>query len=143
MHGRASNHEGLETAIVKVAFPLSAAEEIDSQADHSILAAPSGDGRDEPRIEPYIPDTHCERSEFVVALELLGISSGMNGEFGRVLQARIPFCSRARRRPGTQMEEVMPKHMPAAPIANRSQKGPGDHPEVASDTNFARNTRTN
>ena len=28
----------------------------------------------------------------------------------------------------------MPKHMPAAPIANRSQKGPGDHQEVASDT---------
>ena len=28
--------------IVKVAFPPSVAEEIDSQADHSILAAPSG-----------------------------------------------------------------------------------------------------
>ena len=49
--------------IVKVAFPRSVAEEIDSQADHSILAAPSGDGHDEPRIEPYIPDTHCEQSD--------------------------------------------------------------------------------
>ncbi len=28
----------------------------------------------------------------------------------------------------------MSKHMPEAPIANRSQKGPGDHQEVASDT---------
>ncbi len=28
----------------------------------------------------------------------------------------------------------MSKHMPDAPIANRSEKGPGDHHEVASDT---------
>jgi hypothetical protein len=30
--------------------------------------------------------------------------------------------------------EIMSKRMPAAPIANRSQKGPGDTHEVASDT---------
>jgi hypothetical protein len=28
----------------------------------------------------------------------------------------------------------MTKHMPEAPIANRSKKGPGDHHEVGSDT---------
>jgi hypothetical protein len=28
----------------------------------------------------------------------------------------------------------MSKHMPDAPIANRSEKGPGDHHEIASDT---------
>ena len=28
----------------------------------------------------------------------------------------------------------MTKHMPDVPPANRSKKGPGDHPDVASDT---------
>ncbi|MGA2493617.1 MAG: hypothetical protein ABSF67_11765 [Roseiarcus sp.] len=28
----------------------------------------------------------------------------------------------------------MSKHMPQAPVANRSNKGPGDHHEVGSDT---------
>ena len=28
----------------------------------------------------------------------------------------------------------MTKHMPEAPVANRSKKGPGDHHEVGSDT---------
>ena len=28
----------------------------------------------------------------------------------------------------------MTKHMPQAPVANRSDKGPGDHHEVGSDT---------
>ena len=54
--------KGWKQLIAKVAFPLSAAEEMNSQADHSIRAAPSGDRHDEPQIEPYIPDTQGERS---------------------------------------------------------------------------------
>ena len=33
----------------------------------------------------------------------------------------------------------MSKHMPEAPIANRSKKGPGDQHEAASDTSHAKN----
>ena len=36
----------------------------------------------------------------------------------------------------------MSKHMPEAPAANRSKKGPGDHHEVASDTTH-KNIRMN
>ena len=32
----------------------------------------------------------------------------------------------------------MSKHMPEVPIANRSNKGPGDHREVVSDTTKAK-----
>jgi len=32
------------------------------------------------------------------------------------------------------MEDHMSKHIPEAPIASRSEKGPGDHHEIASDT---------
>ena len=56
--------KGWRQLIAKVAFPPSVAQEINSQADHSILAAPSGGDRyDEPRIAPYVPDTQGERSE--------------------------------------------------------------------------------
>jgi hypothetical protein len=56
--------KGWEQLIAKVAFPRGVAQEIDSQADHSILAALSGgDGYDEGRITPYIPDNHSERND--------------------------------------------------------------------------------
>jgi hypothetical protein len=35
---------------------------------------------------------------------------------------------------GVSKEDLMPKHLPEAPIANRSEKGAGDHQESASDT---------
>ena len=50
--------------LVAKAFPRGVAQEIDSQANRSKLAALSGeDEYDEGRITPYIPDNHCERND--------------------------------------------------------------------------------
>lgn len=49
--------------LIAKAFPRGVAQKIDSQADRSILAALSGDGYDEGRITPYIPDDRCERND--------------------------------------------------------------------------------
>ena len=37
------------------------------------------------------------------------------------------------RQVASQWESPMTKHMPAVPVANRSDKGPGDSPETARD----------
>jgi hypothetical protein len=56
--------KGCKQLIAKIASPRSAAHEIDSEADHSIRAALSGgDGRDEARMTPYLPDIHGERND--------------------------------------------------------------------------------
>jgi hypothetical protein len=61
--------EGWKQLIAKVASPRSAAQEIDSQANHSILAALSGgDGYDEAGIAPYVPDNHSERNNYSLHL---------------------------------------------------------------------------
>jgi hypothetical protein len=43
------------------------------------------------------------------------------------------FADRGRRT-GISKERLMSKHIPEAPAANRSKKGPGNHHEAASDT---------
>jgi hypothetical protein len=56
--------KGWKQLIAKVASPHSAAQELDSGADHSIRAALSGGDRyAEARIAPYIPDIHGERND--------------------------------------------------------------------------------
>ena len=60
--------KGWKQLIAQVAFPRSVAQEIDFKADHSILAAPSGHGYDEPRIARYIPDNHSERNDLSLHL---------------------------------------------------------------------------
>jgi two-component system chemotaxis response regulator CheB len=56
--------KGWKRLISKVASPQSAAQEYDSGADHSTRAAPSGgDGYDEARVIPYIPDMQSERND--------------------------------------------------------------------------------
>jgi hypothetical protein len=61
--------KGCMQLIVKIAFPHSAGQEIDSEADHSIRAALSGGDRyDEAPMTPYVPDTHGERDDFSLHL---------------------------------------------------------------------------
>jgi hypothetical protein len=56
--------DGLRQLIAKVASPRRAAQEIDSQAGRSVLAALSGgEGYDEAQISPYIPDDHSARND--------------------------------------------------------------------------------
>ena len=42
---------------------------------------------------------------------------------------------------GDSKEDLMPKHLPEAPIANRSEKGPGGHHEIASDATHKKHPR--
>ena len=55
--------KGWKQLIAKVVSPHSAAQEINSEADHSIRAALSGSGYDEARMTPYVPDIHGERND--------------------------------------------------------------------------------
>jgi hypothetical protein len=54
--------KGWQWLAAKVAYPQSPVQEIDSQADHSTLAAFSG-GDDGAQMTPCIPDSHRERND--------------------------------------------------------------------------------
>lgn len=55
--------KGWKRLIANAPSPQSCEQENDSQADHAILAAPSGgDGHDEARMTPYTPDSSGERN---------------------------------------------------------------------------------
>ena len=68
-HQIAKGWKGWKQLVAKVASPHSAAQEIHAQGDHSIRAAVcGGDGYDEARMTPYIPDIHGERNDFSLHL---------------------------------------------------------------------------
>ncbi len=54
--------KGWKQLITKVVFPHSAAQEIGSEADHSIRAALSDGGYNE-ALTPYVPDIHGEQND--------------------------------------------------------------------------------